>query len=900
VAAYDVDIQLAVKNLNTIKALKKELDAVEQALERISKLDTFDPSGFRARSKARQDEKDQIKDQIRLTNDLKRAESARRADLLRGVRLERQQRMQGLQQYAGPIGPGPASPVGGRIRQMQEVEQLTKAAFAAYTQLTSVAKAHDNNVTKIELANDDVVFRQKLAQIDQAADAELNAAKTTNAEALKDFDRRLNNRITKRKNSLFGDATGKERAGAAVSAGAFPLLFGGGPGMAIGGAFGGAITGSTFGPASIALQVLGGAVDTYVAQLTSLADSLESTQGILSGLEEAGYEVSDSTKSVINSYEDAGLFADAYAIALEEISRVLGPDGAAKLAAYKEETDNLQAEIEKVTGSLKSELLPVFTGLIRVILGTKSAFDQFANSPLGKLFIQGAKQGAFNLFPGLGITEKAFQGLQAVGAPTGEPGIPESVRLATEDASAEKITSRIDADTAAREAGFIVDAQIEALQAGNNLLDDTVVITRQRIIQEEYLAKMREEGITDGERDLAEKEKTLALSRLDGQVQAAATREQEKQTRELERQGKETERLTKKKERAIERAIKGADRELERADKAFNRANDQLDKIIQKNEDKMAFEREYAELINNGSTPAAAKQAIELKKQQVELDRNFEKLKEQLVLQLEVAKAAILTAKARGASGTELDALNKDLADLLNKIDSLPGKKEDAEGAILEALAPKSDRERLQAYLVKLQEQLNDLNDPVKQITGLAETLGGAFSESFKGIVSGSMTAQQALANLFRRTADHFLDMAAQMIAAQIKMQAVNLFMNFFNPFGGLMAPGGRYAGQPGPLAPTPPPLPPIPGMARGGAVAAGRPYMVGERGPELFVPGAQGNIVPNNAMGGGASVTVNVDASGSSVEGDGDQAAQLGKAIGIAVQQELIKQKRPGGLLTR
>ena len=48
----------------------------------------------------------------------------------------------------------------------------------------------------------------------------------------------------------------------------------------------------------------------------------------------------------------------------------------------------------------------------------------------------------------------------------------------------------------------------------------------------------------------------------------------------------------------------------------------------------------------------------------------------------------------------------------------------------------------------------------------------------------------------------------------------------------------------------------------------------------------------------GGANVTVNVDASGSSVEGDGDQAAQLGKMLGAAVQAELIKQKRPGGLL--
>jgi tape measure domain-containing protein len=84
---------------------------------------------------------------------------------------------------------------------------------------------------------------------------------------------------------------------------------------------------------------------------------------------------------------------------------------------------------------------------------------------------------------------------------------------------------------------------------------------------------------------------------------------------------------------------------------------------------------------------------------------------------------------------------------------------------------------------------------------------------------------------------------------------------------------------------------------ANGGPVKAGRSYIVGERGPEVFTPGVSGGITPNHAMG-GANVTVNVDASGSSVEGNADQASQLGKAIGVAVQQELIKQKRPGGLL--
>ncbi|MGA0408693.1 MAG: hypothetical protein ACO3PR_11450 [Limisphaerales bacterium] len=397
---------------------------------------------------------------------------------------------------------------------------------------------------------------------------------------------------------------------------------------------------------------------------------------------------------------------------------------------------------------------------------------------------------------------------------------------------------------------------------------------------------------------LTQEAATLIESRYQAERDLAEEKYQNKVEVFNANSAKKSQREDERKQKAIERRIKTAEREIERATDAFNKVDSQLDDIINKNKDKIAFEREYAELIRSGSTPAAAKQAIELKKQQLELDRNFEKLEKQLNLQVKVAEAAILEAKARGASGDEIDRLNKDLADLLDKIGQLPGKKENAEGAILEALAPKSDRDRLQEYLDTLQEQLNDLNDPVKQIIGLAETLGSAFSESFKGIVTGSMSAREALANLFQRTADHFLDMAAQMIAAQIKMQAVNLFMSFF-PSTGIPVSGsanpfpGHSTHDKLPI----PPLPPLPGKALGGAVGAGRPYMVGERGPELFVPGAQGNIVPNNAMG-GANVTVNVDASGSSVEGNADQASQLGKAIGIAVQAELVKQKRPGGLL--
>ena len=85
---------------------------------------------------------------------------------------------------------------------------------------------------------------------------------------------------------------------------------------------------------------------------------------------------------------------------------------------------------------------------------------------------------------------------------------------------------------------------------------------------------------------------------------------------------------------------------------------------------------------------------------------------------------------------------------------------------------------------------------------------------------------------------------------------------------------------------------------ANGGTVSRGKSYIVGERGAEMFVPNAGGRIVPNSDMGGSTNIVVNVDASGSSVEGDQQRGKELGAALSVAIQSELLKQKRPGGLL--
>ena len=76
---------------------------------------------------------------------------------------------------------------------------------------------------------------------------------------------------------------------------------------------------------------------------------------------------------------------------------------------------------------------------------------------------------------------------------------------------------------------------------------------------------------------------------------------------------------------------------------------------------------------------------------------------------------------------------------------------------------------------------------------------------------------------------------------------------------------------------------------------------LMGEAGAEAILPlrrGSNGKLGVQAAGSGGTNVVVNVDASGSSVQGDEAEGRELGQVLAIAVQGEIIKQQRPGGLL--
>jgi len=250
----------------------------------------------------------------------------------------------------------------------------------------------------------------------------------------------------------------------------------------------------------------------------------------------------------------------------------------------------------------------------------------------------------------------------------------------------------------------------------------------------------------------------------------------------------------------------------------------------------------------------------------------------------------------QGPGAGNAEVTGEDIRDI--RIDKILGENLEEKTAAVNQLGVEFERAmglKLTNNIAAVRDELEMLMDPINQLTTLAETVGGAFGESFKGLIKGSMSAQQALANLFQRTADMFLDMAAQMIVKQIQMSILGIGFKFFggNPYGVKEGQSLYDVKTPSRFTDRT-----VGVRANGGPVMKGGSYLVGERGPEMFSPGVSGMITPNEMLGGSTNIVVNVDASGSSVEGDEQQGRELGQLISVAIQSELIKQKRPGGLL--
>jgi tape measure domain-containing protein len=170
-------------------------------------------------------------------------------------------------------------------------------------------------------------------------------------------------------------------------------------------------------------------------------------------------------------------------------------------------------------------------------------------------------------------------------------------------------------------------------------------------------------------------------------------------------------------------------------------------------------------------------------------------------------------------------------------------------------------------------------------VEGIANSIGSGIGSALNLLIDGTDNWGNSLREI---AAGVLKDIARQILQIMVIAPIVKGLTKAFG-----FADGGIMTNE-GPM--------PLKTYARGGIANSPQLAMFGEGSmPEAYVPLPDGRRIPvalKGGGGGGANVTVNVDARGTEVQGDSNRSEQLGRVISQAVQAELIKQKRPGGLL--
>ena len=177
-------------------------------------------------------------------------------------------------------------------------------------------------------------------------------------------------------------------------------------------------------------------------------------------------------------------------------------------------------------------------------------------------------------------------------------------------------------------------------------------------------------------------------------------------------------------------------------------------------------------------------------------------------------------------------------------------------------------------------------------IKSFAEETGEVVSKAFQGmedaLVKFVMTGKLNFADLTRSI---LADMARIAIRQTIMKPFTGFIEGLFNANGNVFGANGVVPYRKGGVVNSPT-------YFKYGGSNLG---IMGEAGPEAIMPlkRGRGGKLGVVAQGGGAgNITVNVDAGGSTVEGDQNAGRQLGEVIASAIQAQLIEQKRPGGIL--
>jgi len=241
----------------------------------------------------------------------------------------------------------------------------------------------------------------------------------------------------------------------------------------------------------------------------------------------------------------------------------------------------------------------------------------------------------------------------------------------------------------------------------------------------------------------------------------------------------------------------------------------------------------------------------EMKKDQERLDELFSSLltirKSDLMLKVDTSsieqEMAILQEKLSGGEFVPFDfsALIEKLLEVQNKVGETTEKIKTDFDDVAETIVYSSGR-----WIDNLIGEFLLFKDAAGEAFGRIKDQVFDFDSAMNSLVTGSIDAMvQGFSDMMtgaKSFGDAMKSMAKTVIDALMKMYIKYMIVQ---PLFDMMFPDARTGGDG------------VSGRALGGPVQANTPYLVGERGPELFMPNSGGNIIPNNKMGGGGSSVV-------------------------------------------
>jgi predicted transcriptional regulator len=187
---------------------------------------------------------------------------------------------------------------------------------------------------------------------------------------------------------------------------------------------------------------------------------------------------------------------------------------------------------------------------------------------------------------------------------------------------------------------------------------------------------------------------------------------------------------------------------------------------------------------------------------------------------------------------------------------------------------------------------LEELEEQSRDTFGNMQDIGVRTMNKLEDSIIGVMDGTKSLK-------DAFSDMAQSILSDLIRMQIQE---SITGPLSGFLSKGlsSLFGGGGGGFASGFAGAPAL-GFADGGVTSSRRPYLVGERGPEMFVPNMTGRVVPTKSLGGG-EVTVNViNNTGAQTRTEETQGPNGAKSIDIIIDESVARNiGSPGSRTTR